>query len=73
MVGEYVRQFPDVAFNIRIQFGAEYDYDPVLQELAVKVSTGKGDTVCGDEKICVVKVRGERVEEAQLDRPLPQL
>ena len=69
---EDLRQFRDISVNVRIQFRAEDNHDPVPQELCVKPCVGERDTVSGDKQIGIVKIRRCRIQEFELDRPLTE-
>ena len=72
MLPEDAGEFLDIASEIRIEFGAEYDQYLPRQQIAVESAVGMGDAIGGYEQIGVVEVFGIRVDEPQLDRPLTQ-
>ena len=73
MPGEDLREFFDIAVNVRIQFRAEDNEDLPPQELCVETRVREGGAVSGDEQVRVLKIRGCGVQECELDRPLPEL
>ncbi len=72
VAGEDLCKFRDIPVNVRIQFRAEDDHDPILQELRMKPGVRKGYTVSRDQQIGIIEIRGCWVEEFELDRPLPE-
>jgi hypothetical protein len=65
------RQSGDVPLRV-VEFRAGDGEGPALQEVVVERAVREGRAVRREDEVGVPKERGERREERQLDRPLPE-